>query len=119
MFLIPHTPVDTVTIRYSTDAVKNLSDQEVEQFRQRKGVQCYGLKVPKPCQSIGDLICLSEALHKQLAVEMQEPEPVQSQVWPVLLSGRDVVVVGSTEYALALEQTCHDRPDTPIQSSEG
>lgn len=43
--------------------------------------------------------------YKQLLAEVAEPEPLETQVWPAILSGRDLLAVGASAYVC-----CRDCP---------
>lgn len=61
------------------------------------GISATGLKVPRPVQQF-DESNLPEYLVEKLksSPKFEAPTPIQSQAWPVALSGRDVIGVAQT-----------------------
>ncbi|XP_071987769.1 probable ATP-dependent RNA helicase DDX5 [Engystomops pustulosus] len=79
-----------------TPEVALRTPQECEQYRRSKEITVRGHNVPKPILSFHDAnfpATIMEAVQRQ---NFTEPTPIQSQGWPVALSGMDMVGVAMT-----------------------
>eukprot|EP01100_Stratorugosa_tubuloviscum_P006819 TRINITY_DN289_c0_g2_i4.p1 TRINITY_DN289_c0_g2~~TRINITY_DN289_c0_g2_i4.p1 ORF type:complete len:481 (+),score=226.56 TRINITY_DN289_c0_g2_i4:122-1564(+) len=76
--------------------VSQLSEKEVASYRQIKNIVIRkgSDKIPKPIRSFSELN-LPEQLKKILDT-YSEPMPIQSQTWPILLEGSDLVGLAET-----------------------
>lgn len=76
--------------------VKNRTQQDVDNYREDKEIIVRGTNVPHPN------ICFEEGnfpeyiMQEILKQGFNEPTAIQSQGWPVVLSGRDLVGIAQT-----------------------
>ncbi|GIX64256.1 RNA helicase [Babesia caballi] len=80
------------------EAVDALSLQEVVRLKKRLGIETTGMRVPKP---IGSFLHMSSSITPGLQRRMQhmgytEPTPIQCQAMPVLLQGRNAILMGES-----------------------
>lgn len=76
--------------------VKARSNQEVEQWRKENVVVVTGNDVPKPVQTFQEASLPDYILKEVADAGFAAPTPIQSQGWPMALTGRDVVGVAKT-----------------------
>lgn len=72
------------------------SDREVAAYRAEKQMTISGTNVPKPVQSFDEAGFPSYILSEISKMGFTEPSAIQSQAWPIALSGRDVVAIAET-----------------------
>ncbi|CAG8577461.1 5685_t:CDS:2 [Paraglomus occultum] len=72
------------------------SDVEIEVFRKKHDMKVFGRGVPKPVTTFDEANFPSYVLKEVLESGFKEPTPIQSQGWPMALSGRDVVGIAET-----------------------
>jgi hypothetical protein len=78
------------------DEVKELSRDEVDEFRRKHEITVNGTGIPNPVRTF-EQSCYPEYLLKELyAAGFKGPTPIQAQGWPMALSGRDMVGVAET-----------------------
>ncbi|XP_068118959.1 probable ATP-dependent RNA helicase DDX5 isoform X2 [Hyperolius riggenbachi] len=79
----------------SPDAARR-TPQEIEQYRRSKEITVRGYNCPKPVFTFHEA-CFPDSLMDVLRRQnFTEPTPIQSQGWPVALSGLDMVGVAMT-----------------------
>lgn len=84
--------------------VTKRSELDVSEFRkQNNDIQVVDLKVnstdaiPKPVTAFKEAFHAQEALLKQIHLQgFKKPSPIQSQAWPILLQGRDLIGIAQT-----------------------
>lgn len=76
--------------------VKNRSDDEVKQFRDKHDIRVIGKNVPKPTTTFDEASFPAYVLDQVKACGFDAPTPIQAQSWPVALAGRDVVGIAQT-----------------------
>ncbi|CAF4371280.1 unnamed protein product [Rotaria sp. Silwood2] len=101
----PLPPIDHSTIQYSPfeknfyvehEDIRNLSNQQVNELRNKLGVNVRGLNVPRPVVSFAHF-GFDERLMKTLRKsEFTTPTPIQTQAIPSALSGRDIIGIAKT-----------------------
>ncbi|RKP21535.1 DEAD-domain-containing protein [Rozella allomycis CSF55] len=79
-----------------SEAVRNRSDSEVEEFRKQADITVFGRGVFKPCLNFKEANFPDYILEEVKAAGFDKPTGIQSQGWPVALSGKDMVGVAST-----------------------
>ncbi|KAF8250855.1 P-loop containing nucleoside triphosphate hydrolase protein [Wilcoxina mikolae CBS 423.85] len=77
-------------------SVANRSPQEVEAFRAEKQMRVQGTDVPKPVITFDEAGFPSYVMNEVKAQGFSAPTAIQSQGWPMALSGRDVVGIAET-----------------------
>ena len=101
--------------------VARLSPSEAEQWRQRNRITVSEDSAPKPVRTF-----LEAAFPECMTVELERsgfpsPTAIQSQAWPIALSGHDMIGLASTNgtkfgYHLLINlRFCHD--DIPVSHS--
>lgn len=114
-------------------AVTSMSDEEVERWRRDNEIICQGDNIPKPVLSFdvspfpGRHPVLPSPLADVLAVIRQAgfkaPTAIQSQGWPMALSGRDLVGIAATgsgkTLAFILPAIIHIRAQPMLQPGDG
>jgi ATP-dependent RNA helicase DDX5/DBP2 len=77
-------------------AVASRGPQEVEAFRAEKQMRVAGTDVPKPVMTFDEAGFPSYVMNEVKAQGFSAPTAIQSQGWPMALSGRDVVGIAET-----------------------
>ena len=77
-------------------AVTNRSQKEVDEFRRKMEISIQGKNVPRPVQSFDEAGFPAYVMSEVKAQGFPAPTAIQSQGWPMALSGRDVVGVAET-----------------------
>ncbi|XP_043971378.1 probable ATP-dependent RNA helicase DDX5 [Gambusia affinis] len=70
--------------------------QEVEEYRRNKEVTVKGRDCPKPIVKFHEAAFPSYVMDVIVKQNFTEPTPIQSQGWPVALSGKDMVGIAQT-----------------------
>ncbi|XP_071383532.1 probable ATP-dependent RNA helicase DDX5 isoform X2 [Centroberyx affinis] len=70
--------------------------QEVEQYRRSKEVTVKGRDCPKPIMKFHEATFPSYVMDVIVKQNWTEPTPIQSQGWPLALSGKDMVGIAQT-----------------------
>lgn len=76
--------------------VANRSDAEVEKFRRDHSITIKGKDVPKPVETFDEAGFPRYVMDEVKAQGFPAPTAIQSQGWPMALSGRDVVGIAET-----------------------
>ncbi|KAL1957310.1 hypothetical protein VTO42DRAFT_6099 [Malbranchea cinnamomea] len=76
--------------------VTNRSEQEIQAFRKEHQMTVYGKNVPRPVQTFDEAGFPQYVMAEVKAQGFTKPTPIQSQGWPMALSGRDVVGIAET-----------------------
>ncbi|KAH7140727.1 ATP-dependent RNA helicase dbp-2 [Dactylonectria macrodidyma] len=76
--------------------VANRSDAEVDAFRQKHQMAITGSGVPKPVETFDEAGFPRYVMDEVKAQGFPAPTAIQSQGWPMALSGRDVVGIAET-----------------------
>ncbi|CAG9942072.1 unnamed protein product [Clonostachys rosea f. rosea IK726] len=76
--------------------VENRSDAEVEAFRRKHQMTIAGSDVPKPVETFDEAGFPRYVMDEVKAQGFPAPTAIQSQGWPMALSGRDVVGIAET-----------------------
>jgi ATP-dependent RNA helicase DDX5/DBP2 len=77
-------------------AVTARSDREVADFRKLKEISIQGKGVPRPVHNFDEAGFPNYVMNEVKAQGFAEPTAIQSQGWPMALSGRDVVGIAET-----------------------
>jgi ATP-dependent RNA helicase DDX5/DBP2 len=76
--------------------VQAMSDAEAERFRRDNGITLQGPNIPKPVKTFEEAGFPGYVLKEVMAIGFEKPTVIQSQGWPMALSGRDVVGIAQT-----------------------
>ncbi|KAB5570859.1 P-loop containing nucleoside triphosphate hydrolase protein [Coniochaeta sp. 2T2.1] len=76
--------------------VSNRSPAEVEKFRKDHAMSIHGRDVPKPVETFDEAGFPRYVIDEVKAQGFPAPTAIQSQGWPMALSGRDVVGIAET-----------------------
>lgn len=77
-------------------AVTSRSERDVEAFRKLKEITIQGKHVPRPVQTFDEAGFPKYVMDEVKAQGFAAPTAIQSQGWPMALSGRDVVGIAET-----------------------
>jgi ATP-dependent RNA helicase DDX5/DBP2 len=77
-------------------AVTNRSTRDVDAFRKEKEMAVQGRNVPKPVETFDEAGFPAYVMSEVKAQGFEKPTAIQSQGWPMALSGRDVVGIAET-----------------------
>lgn len=77
-------------------AVSSRSEREVDAFRKAKEISVSGNHVPRPVQTFDEAGFPKYVMDEVKAQGFEAPTAIQSQGWPMALSGRDVVGIAET-----------------------
>ncbi|KAF7168333.1 hypothetical protein CNMCM5623_001341 [Aspergillus felis] len=72
------------------------SDREVDEFRKKQEMTVQGRNVPRPVENFDEAGFPQYVLSEVKAQGFERPTAIQSQGWPMALSGRDVVGIAET-----------------------
>ncbi|KAM3081416.1 ATP-dependent RNA helicase dbp2 [Clarireedia jacksonii] len=72
------------------------SEEEVAKFRSQHAIAVQGRDVPKPVETFDEAGFPAYVMSEVKAQGFPAPTPIQSQGWPMALSGRDVVGIAET-----------------------
>ena len=78
------------------EAVSSRSSRDVDTFRRDKQITVQGRGVPRPVEGFDEAGFPSYVMSEVKAQGFQAPTPIQSQGWPMALSGRDMVGIAET-----------------------
>ena len=77
-------------------AVAARSSSDVDAFRRKQAISVQGRDVPKPVETFDEAGFPGYVMNEVKAQGFSRPTPIQSQGWPMALSGRDVVGIAET-----------------------
>lgn len=77
-------------------AVQAMTDEEVRAFREKHAMNLQGTGIPKPVRSFVEASFPDYLLNELKAAGFTDPTPIQSQGWPMALSGRDMIGIAAT-----------------------
>ncbi|GBC06493.1 hypothetical protein RclHR1_06880010 [Rhizophagus clarus] len=69
---------------------------QVEEYRKFHDMKVFGRDIPKPVETFEEANFPAYVLKEVLDLGFKAPTPIQSQGWPMALSGRDVVGIAET-----------------------
>lgn len=76
--------------------VASRTDAEVAEFRKEEQMTVYGTGIPRPVQDFDEAGFPQYVMSEVKAQGFAKPTAIQSQGWPMALSGRDVVGIAET-----------------------
>lgn len=77
-------------------AVSGRSESEITQFRKENNMTVHGRGIPRPVTTFDEAGFPAYVMSEVKAQGFAKPTPIQSQGWPMALSGRDVVGIAET-----------------------
>ncbi len=99
------------------------SEREIEEYRLKHEMNCFGKNVPKPVFSFAEASFPNYVLSEVEKLGFNSPTAIQSQGWPMALSGRDVVGIASTgsgkTLAFILPAIVHINAQPLLQPGDG
>ncbi|RKO96560.1 p68 RNA helicase, partial [Caulochytrium protostelioides] len=105
------------------DSVRNRSDAEVAEFYAKHEIKIFGPDIPKPIETFEEANFPPYVLQEVVALGFDKPTPIQSQGWPMALSGRDMVGIASTgsgkTLAFTLPAIVHINAQPLLQPGDG
>ena len=78
------------------EIVSSRSSRDVDNFRREKQITVQGRGVPRPVETFDEAGFPGYVMNEVKAQGFAAPTPIQSQGWPMALSGRDVVGIAET-----------------------
>ncbi|KAL2919617.1 ATP-dependent RNA helicase dbp2 [Polyrhizophydium stewartii] len=93
---LPNLPVFEKNFYMEHPDVAARSDAEIQEFRRKHQMTVMGSGIPKPVETFAEASFPSYVLKEVETLGFKSPTPIQSQGWPMALSGRDVVGVAET-----------------------
>eukprot|EP01102_Stenamoeba_stenopodia_P001080 TRINITY_DN1094_c0_g2_i10.p1 TRINITY_DN1094_c0_g2~~TRINITY_DN1094_c0_g2_i10.p1 ORF type:complete len:540 (-),score=88.56 TRINITY_DN1094_c0_g2_i10:1105-2679(-) len=78
------------------ESVRNLTEQEVADWRKSVSIGVSGRDVPKPIRTFEEAGFPPYLLKELYAQNFEKPTSIQAQGWPIALKGRDVVGLAET-----------------------
>lgn len=103
--------------------VKNLTQEDVKQFRSEHQMVMTGENIPRPMTSFAQA-GFPQAVNSLLAQKgFDKPTPIQGQGWPMALSGRNVIGIAQTgsgkTLSFVLPAFTHILAQPPVVSGQG
>ncbi len=77
-------------------SVANRSERDVANFRKEHEISIHGQNIPKPVETFDEAGFPTYVMSEVKAQGFSRPTAIQSQGWPMALSGRDVVGIAET-----------------------
>jgi len=77
-------------------SITAMPEEEVNSWREKHTMEVIGRNVPKPVRTFNDAGLPDYLLQAIAQAGFSDPTPIQSQGWPMALTGRDVVGVAQT-----------------------
>lgn len=101
----------------------NRTEQEVAEFRRAMEISVRGNAVPNPDQSFAESNFPEPIVREMMKQGFQAPTAIQSQGWPIALSGRDMVGIAQTgsgkTLAYMLPALVHINHQTRVMRGDG
>jgi len=103
--------------------VTHRPQHEVDRFRHSKEMTILNGNAPKPIQSFNEVIFPSYVMESIQRAGFKEPSAIQSQGWPVALSGKDMIGIAETgsgkTLAFLLPAIVHINAQQGLQRGDG
>ncbi|KAJ2162754.1 ATP-dependent RNA helicase dbp2 [Coemansia sp. RSA 552] len=105
------------------EAVAARTQQEVDEYRRAHEMTVTGDTIPKPITAFAEANFPESVMAEIRQLGFENPTPIQSQGWPMALSGRDMVGIASTGSGKTLAYTLpgivHISAQPPLQHGDG
>ena len=106
-----------------TSSVAERSMQEVDAIRRERDIKIFGNNVPKPVTTFEEVGFPEHILREIKKSGFEAPSAIQSQAWPIALSGRDLVAIAETgsgkTIGFALPGMVHISAQPKLQYGDG
>lgn len=106
-----------------TQNTLNMSEQAVAEMRAEMQITVSGNNLPAPIASFEECTLPEYTIEEMKRQGFTKPTPIQSQGWPIALSGRDLVGIAQTgsgkTLAYMLPAMVHIANQPPLQRGEG
>eukprot|EP00761_Pharyngomonas_kirbyi_P011386 gb/GECH01011411.1/.p1 GENE.gb/GECH01011411.1/~~gb/GECH01011411.1/.p1 ORF type:complete len:542 (+),score=134.92 gb/GECH01011411.1/:1-1626(+) len=103
--------------------VARRTPDEVEKWRAENEISVSGKDVRRPVRSFEEACFPNYILDEVKAAGFEKPTPIQSQGWPVALSGRDMIGIAETgsgkTLAFCLPAIVHINAQPPLKRGDG
>jgi len=103
--------------------ITKIPQQEVDAWRSKNDITIEGDSCPGPARTFEECPFPQSFLARFSRLGFKSPTPVQSQGWPMALTGRDVVCVAETgsgkTLGFALPAVIHIQNQAPLQDGDG
>lgn len=103
--------------------ISGRSADDVNNFRLSNSITVTGKNVPYPSQALDELMFPEYLMHEMNKQGFSAPTPIQSQGWPIALSGRDMVGIAKTgsgkTLAYMLPALVHITYQKPVRRGDG
>ena len=103
--------------------VAERSDREVEEFRRAKEMTLQGNNIPKPVETFEESGYPDYIMSEIRRMGFERPSAIQSQAWPIALSGRDLIAIAETgsgkTIGFALPGFVHIKAQPPLKYGDG
>jgi len=76
--------------------IKNISDEEIDKFRNENEIKVFGKNVPKPITKFEYGKFPDFMINSFKEKNFEKPTPIQSQCWPICLQGKDLIGLAET-----------------------
>ena len=104
-------------------SVSVLTPSEVSEIRKSMGMTVSGENIPKPVRSFSEACMPPSVLREIEGLGFSKPTPIQSQGWPMAMSGRDMIGIAETgsgkTLAYLLPAIVHITAQPSIRSGDG
>lgn len=105
------------------EAIAARSSEDVEKFRSQMAITVIGQEVPHPNQDFSEGNFPDSVMNEIIKQGFESPTAIQSQGWPIALSGRDLVGIAQTgsgkTLAYMLPAIVHIGHQKPLSRGEG
>ncbi|XJO71100.1 hypothetical protein BDV3_000673 [Batrachochytrium dendrobatidis] len=102
---LPNLPAFEKNFYMEHPDVSARDNQHIEAFRHKHQMKVIGTNIPKPVETFAEASFPSYVLKEVESLGFSAPTSIQSQGWPMALSGRDVVGVAETGSGKTLAYT--------------
>ncbi|XP_054716598.1 probable ATP-dependent RNA helicase DDX17 isoform X3 [Uloborus diversus] len=103
--------------------ITNLGEGDVEVFRNSLEMSVRGRSVPRPISSFFEGNFPEYITRAIMDQKFEKPTPIQAQVWPIALSGRDLVGIAQTgsgkTFAYVLPSVVHIHNQPRLERGDG
>jgi len=100
-----------------------MTPEEIQQWRKQFEMTVTGNNCPQPVRTFEECGLSQDILQKIWALGFKAPTPIQSQGWPMALTGRDVVGIAQTgsgkTLAFLIPAIVHAQGQPPLRGGEG
>lgn len=103
--------------------ITKTSDSKITAFRDENAMKLKGTNIPKPIFNFSDLNLPEGVTNEFKNRGYETPTPIQSQGWPMAISGRDMVGIAQTgsgkTISFVLPALIHAKAQEPLRKNDG